>query len=71
MPEGMDSNPENIFQLFSATTLDEESATLTPRFGLLVYESNEERIYQTGHSQKVCELFHGSSVLRSGAAQHL
>ena len=50
MREGMGSN--SIIQLFSATTQEEESATLTPRFGILVYESNEERINQTGHSQK-------------------
>ena len=25
----------------------------TPRFGILVYESNEERIHKTGNSQKL------------------
>ena len=44
--------PSNLNKMFSyksgATTQEEESATLTPIFGILVNESNEERIHQTG-----------------------
>ena len=43
------SSPENNFHYFLTTPHGEEFAQLKPRLGILVYESNEERIIQTGN----------------------
>ena len=42
--------PKIIFNYFLQKTQEDESAALTPIFGILDYESNEERIHQTGQS---------------------
>ena len=43
------SSPGDNFHYFLTTTHGEEFAHLKPRLGILVYESNEERIIQTGN----------------------
>ena len=47
---GMSSipTPGNNFHYFLTTPHGEEFDQLKPRLGILVYESNEERIIQTG-----------------------
>ena len=52
---GMGSIPKlgNNFHYFLATPHGEEFAQLKPRLGILVYESNEERIIQTGNCNSI------------------
>ena len=45
--------PGNNFHYFLTTLDGEEFAQLKPRLGILVYESNEERIIQTGNCNSI------------------
>ena len=45
--------PGNNFHYFLTTPHGEEFAQLKPRLGILVYESNEERIIQTGNFNSI------------------
>ena len=45
--------PDNNFHYFLTTLYGEKFAQLKPRLGVLVYESNEERIIQTGNCNSI------------------